>query len=59
MCHQMRAGKTTLLKQMLAKREGRGVAVIVNDVGEVNVDAELVRRMPDPICWTLREDLLT
>jgi G3E family GTPase len=51
----MRASKTTLLNQMLAKREGRGVAVIVNDGGEVNVDAELVRQMPEPIRWTLKE----
>ena len=37
------AGKTTLLNHVLNNREGREVAVIVNDMSEVNIDADLVR----------------
>ena len=38
------AGKTTLLNHVLNNQQGYKVAVIVNDIGEVNIDAELIQK---------------
>ncbi|MBQ3671237.1 MAG: GTP-binding protein [Treponema sp.] len=42
LCGYLGAGKTTLMNKVLTNQEGYKVAVIVNDIGEVNVDAKLI-----------------
>ncbi len=67
------AGKTTLMNHILTNQEGYKVAVIVNDIGEVNIDADLIQKggyikeedngkvvplQNGCICCTLKEDLM-
>ena len=71
LCGYLGAGKTTLLNMILANQRGYKVAVIVNDIGEINVDATLIEKgahITDKsslvpltngcICCTLKTDLV-
>ena len=60
------AGKTTLLNHLLANNQGRVIGVLVNDFGELNIDAELIagstkesiRLTNGCICCSIRDDLV-
>jgi G3E family GTPase len=66
LCGFLGAGKTTLLNQMLSEAGGKRIGVIVNEFGEVNIDAGLVKHTTEKtielsngcICCTLRGDLI-
>ncbi len=71
LCGYLGAGKTTLMNMILANQKGYKVAVIVNDIGEINVDASLIEKdanITDKsslvpltngcICCTLKTDLV-
>lgn len=60
------AGKTTLLNHLLAEDHGLRIGVLVNDFGDINIDAELIETVEDDvvqlsngcICCSIREDLV-
>lgn len=59
------AGKTTLLNRILNGQHGRRIGVLVNDFGEINIDAELITRVEGEtvsltngcVCCSIRDDL--
>lgn len=65
-CGFLGAGKTTLLNRLLADPMGRKLAVLVNDFGAINIDAELVASVDETgialtngcICCSIRDDLI-
>ncbi len=60
------AGKTTLLNRILNGQHGRRIGVLVNDFGEINIDAELITRVEGEtvsltngcVCCSIRDDLV-
>ena len=60
------AGKTTLLNSLLTQGDGRRLAVLVNDFGELNIDAKLIVKVEGQtmelangcICCSIRDDLI-
>ena len=61
------AGKTTLLNHILNGEHGRRIGVLVNDFGEINIDAQLISRVEGEtisltngcVCCSIRDDLVT
>ena len=61
------AGKTTLLNRILNGEHGRRIGVLVNDFGELNIDAQLISRVEGEtisltngcVCCSIRDDLVT
>ncbi len=66
LCGFLGAGKTTLLNHILGNTSGKKIAVIINEFGEINIDAKLVKHTTEKtielsngcICCTLRGDLI-
>lgn len=61
------SGKTTLLNRILANQQGRKIGVLVNDFGDINIDARLVEKADEHsmrlangcICCSIKEDLVS